>query len=255
MKKLRDKVAIITGATQGIGRATAELFAKNGASVIVNGRSEKRGIEVVKGIRKRGGHAHFYNGDVSQMNTNRELIDFTLQQFGQLDIIVTNAGRLGLGSVTETSVEDWHKTIATNLHSVFYLLKTGIPHMMENEDGGSIVITGSIAAHKGFPNHAAYCATKGAVESLMRQTAVEYAPKIRINLIEPGPVETSLFRQSAQAFPNPDTVIDEVPGMLPMGRTGHPVDIARKMLFLASDDSCWMTGAKLTVDGGASASG
>jgi len=127
--------------------------------------------------------------------------------------------------------------------------------MMENEDGGSIVITGSIAAHKGFPNHAAYCATKGAVESLMRQTAVEYAPKIRINLIEPGPVETSLFRQSAQAFPNPDTVIDEVPGMLPMGRTGHPVDIARKMLFLASDDSCWMTGAKLTVDGGASASG
>jgi len=255
MNKLQDKVAIITGATQGIGKVTAEMFAKHGASIIVNGRNEKRGITVVEGIREEGGNAHFYNGDVSQIQTNRELIDFALQQYGQLDIMVANAGRLGLGSVTNTSVDDWHKTTATNLHSVFYLLKTGIPHMLKNKAGGSIIITGSIAARKGFPNHAAYCATKGAVESLMRQTAVEYAPKIRINLIEPGPVETSLFRQSAKAFPNPDTVIDEVPGKLPMGRTGQPEDIARKMLFLASDDSGWMTGTKLTVDGGASASG
>ena len=255
MHTLKDKVAIITGATQGIGRATAELFAQHGASVLVNGRNKDRGKKVIDSIRNNGGQAFFLKGDISNFEPNQQLIDFTLQKFGKIDIMVANAGRLGLGSVTKTPIEDWHQTIATNLNSVYYLLKTGIPPMLKNDNGGVVIVTGSIAAHKGFPNHAAYCATKGAVDSLVRQAAVDYAPKIRINLVEPGPVETTLFWQSARAFPNPDTVIDEVPGMLPMARTGRPMDVAKKMLFLASDDSCWMTGSRLTVDGGASASG
>ena len=146
----------------------------------------------------------------------------------------------------------WHQTLDTNLNSVFYLLRTAIPVMQKNKTTSSIIVTGSIAAHKGFPNHAAYCASKGAVEALVRQAAVDYAPKIRINLIQPGPVETKLYNDSADAFPNPDTILDEVPDSLPMKRVGAPEDVAKAALFLASSDSSWVTGSVFTIDGGAS---
>jgi len=253
MKKLDGKTAIITGATQGMGRAIAQLFAEEGANVVVNGRNRERGEQVVKSIENRGGSALFVQADVRQQEENQKMVQSTLEQFGGVDIVVSCAGILGLGSVTGVSTETWHSTLDTNLNALFYLLRASIPEMQEN--GGTVLVIGSIAAHKGFPNHAAYCASKGAVQSLVKQAAVDYAPEIRINLIQPGPVDTELYRASAVAFPNSDTILDEVPGTLPLGRTGTPEDIAKTALFLASDDSSWMTGSVLTIDGGASAKG
>ena len=255
MGKLDGKVALITGATSGIGRAVAELMAAEGASVALNGRNEMEGDKIVKRISSKGGSALFFQADISSAEENRKLVASVLKEFGRLDILVPNAGILGLGSVTTVTEETWHQTIDTNLHAVFYLLRSAIPHLKTNGNKGSIVVTGSIAAHKGFPNHAAYCASKGALEALIKQAAVDYAPDIRINMVNPGPTDTVLYKDSAAAFPNPDTVLDEVPDSLPMKRIGYPKEIAKAVLFLASEDSSWTTGSVLTVDGGASAAG
>lgn len=253
MGKLKNKVALITGGTRGMGRAIAELFAEEGASVIINGRDQQLGKEVVDSITQSGGQALFVQGDVRSPETNRQLVKKAVSEYGKLDILIPNAGILGLGSVTGVEEDTWHRTLDINLNAVFYLLRAAIPEMQKTGTTGTVVVTGSIAAHKGFPNHAAYCASKGAVESLVRQAAVDYAPGIRINLVQPGPVETNLYKDSAIAFPNPDTILDEVPESLPMKRTGSPKDIARTVLFLASEESSWITGSVLTVDGGASA--
>lgn len=255
MGKLEGKSAIVTGATRGMGRAISELFAREGACVVVNGRDKKSGAEVVETISEQGGTAVFVRADIGTQEGNERLVETAVDEFGGLDILVPNAGILGLGSVTDVDTGTWHRTLDTNLNGVFYLLRAAIPEMRKRNKGGTVVVTGSIAAHKGFPNHAAYCASKGAVEALVRQAAVDYAPGIRINLLQPGPVDTTLYRDSAVAFPDPDTVLDEVPDTLPMKRVGTPGEIAKAALFLASDDSAWMTGSVVTIDGGASAAG
>lgn len=255
MGKLEGKTALVTGATRGIGRAIAELLAAEGASVALNGRDTVEGEKIVHTISSKGGSAVFLQSDLSSAEANRELISSVIRDIGRLDILIPNAGVLGLGSVTDVPIETWHDTLDINLHSVFYLLRSAIPHLRAGGKNGSVVVTGSIAAHKGFPNHAAYCASKGALEALVKQAAVDYAPEIRINMVNPGPTDTALYKNSAVAFPNPDTVLDEVPGSLPMQRIADPMEIAKAVLFLTGDDSAWITGSVLTVDGGASASG
>lgn len=253
MRQLDGKTAIVTGATRGIGRAIAERFANEGAKVVVCGRDSRAGEKLEESVRDHGAELRFVRADVRSEAENRLLVERALEWNGRLDLLVANAGMLGLGSVTSVTTDLWHETIDTNLHSLFYLLRAALPPMRKR--GGSIVVTGSIAADKGFPNHAAYCASKGAVRSLVRQVAVDYAPEIRINLLEPGPVDTGLYRSSAVAFPDPETVLDRVPGSLPMGRIAKPEEIASKALFLVSEEASWMTGAVLRVDGGASAAG
>lgn len=255
MGKLDGKVALVTGASSGIGRAIAELLAAEGACVALNGRNKSEGQKIVKSITDKGGSAIFIHADIRSSKANRKLVSTVLSEYGKLDILVPNAGILGLGSITSVTEETWHQTIDTNLNAVFYLIRAAIPHLKTDGKKGSIVVTGSIAAHKAFPNHAAYCASKGALEALVKQAAVDYAPDIRINMVSPGPTETTLYQDSAAAFPNPETVLDEVPDSLPMKRIGHPMEIAKAVLFLASDDSPWTTGSVLTVDGGASAAG
>ncbi len=249
MGKLTDRVAIITGGTRGMGSAIAELFASEGASVIIGGRDAVRGNAVIDRIRSRGGNAEFVAGDIVAPEASEALVDAAKKGFGGVDILVPNAGRLGLGSVTGTSVESWRETLATNLDAVFYLLKAGIPNMLER-GRGAVVVTGSIAAFKGFPNHAAYCASKGALIAFARQVSADYAPAIRVNVICPGPVDTPLIWDSAQAFPDPSSAVAGAAAATLLKRLGTPEDIARAALFLASDDSAWITGTVLTVDGG-----
>ncbi len=249
MGKLSGKVAIVTGATSGMGRAIAEELAREGAAVVVGGRNSQRGQEVVHTIRTDSGQAEFVKGDVGLYETNERLVAGALDAFGSLSILVANAGTLGLGSVTEVPLESWHETINTNLNAVFYLLRCGIPELQKG-GGGSIVINGSIAAYKGFPNHAAYCASKGALVPFVKQVAADYGPGIRTNLICPGPVDTPLLWSSAAAFPDPEGVVQEVAEITPLKRLGTPADIARVALFRASEDSSWMTGSAVTVDGG-----
>lgn len=250
MKKLENKVAIVTGATIGMGQAIAECFAREGAKVVCGGRDPERGKAVVGGIRAAGGRAKLVTGNIGTFEANQALVACAKETFGGLDILVPNAGILGIGSVTEVSLATWHETIATNLHAVFYLCRAAIPEMLAR-GGGAIVINGSIAAMKAFPNHPAYCASKGALVPLMKQLALDYGPKIRANLMCPGPVDTPLLWDSAQAFPDPAVAVQNAGARTALKRLGLPADIASLALFLASDDSSWITGAAFTIDGGA----
>lgn len=247
--KLAERVAIVTGGTSGMGSSIAELFAREGANVVIGGRNHARGIAVVGRIREGGGEAEFVPGDVVLPAASEALVDTAVERFGGVDILVANAGRLGLGSVTAISVESWRETIATNLDAVFYLLRAGIPKMLER-GRGAVVVTGSIAAFKGFPNHAAYCASKGALVAFARQVSADFGPTIRVNVISPGPVDTPLIWDSARAFPDPASAVADAAAATLMKRLGSPEDVASAALFLASDDSAWITGTVLTVDGG-----
>ncbi|HVO12034.1 MAG TPA: SDR family oxidoreductase [Vicinamibacteria bacterium] len=247
--KLQGRTAIVTGATSGMGRATALLFAREGAAVLASGRDGGRGTELVEAIRAAGGRAEFVAGDVGTYQTNQRLVDTCVRAFGGVDAIAACAGMLGLGSATELPVETWRQTLAVNLDAVFYLLRCALPLMLER-GGGSVVVVGSIAALKGFPNHAAYCASKGALLALVRQAAIDFGPSVRLNLLCPGPVDTPLIWESAAAFPDPSTAVADVGRRTVLKRLGRPEDIARAALFLASDDSAWVTGTSLTVDGG-----
>lgn len=250
MKKLSDKVAIVTGGTSGMGKATALLFATEGAAVVISGRNQSRGDETVKEIKNRGGSAIFVSGDIQDYEMNQLLVQTTVQAFGGVDIIFPNAGLLGLGPVTDLPLELWHQTLNTNLSAIFYLAKLAIPEMLKRGNG-SIVVNASIAAFKAFPNHPAYCASKGALIPLVRQIALDYGPSIRANVICPGPVDTPLIWNSARAFPSPETIVQETAQSTALKRLGNPEDIAKLALFLASDDASWITGAAFTVDGGA----
>ena len=232
----------------------ALAIAAEGAAVVIGGRNEKRGEETVRAIERGGGRAEFIAVDVTRLETHEVLVQKALATFGGIDIAVPNAGILGLGSVTEIPIETWHQTIATNLHGVFYLIRAAIP-AMRKRGGGAIVVNGSIAAFKAFPNHPAYCASKGALAPLIKQIAIDYGPAIRINMICPGPVDTPLLRDSARAFPHPAQVVENVARGLPLKRLGSVQDAARAALFLASDDAAWITGTALTIDGGAMSGG
>ncbi len=249
MGKLQGKAAIVTGTTSGMGRATAILFAREGAGVVASGRDPERGRALVEEIRGEGGRVEFVAGDVGLAETNERLVETCRREFGGVDVAVCCAGMLGLGSATDVPLETWRQTLAVNLDAVFYLMRFALPDMQER-GGGSFVVVSSIAARKGFPNHAAYCASKGALVSLVRQVAIDYGPKVRVNALCPGPVDTPLIWASAVAFPDPAKAVEDVGKRTLMKRLGRPEDIARAALFLASSDSEWITGTSLTVDGG-----
>ena len=249
MRLLDGKTAIVTGATSGMGRAVAVLFAREGASVLASGRDEARGQAVVDDIRAEGGRAAFVAGDVAVPETGERLVRACVEAFGGVDIAVPCAGMLGLGSITGVPLETWRETLAVNLDAVFYLLRAALPEM-QKRGGGAAVVIGSIAAFKGFPNHAAYCASKGALVALVRQAAVDYGPAVRINLICPGPVDTPFIWASAVAFPDPSRAVANVGERTLLKRLGTPDDVARAALFLASGESSWITGTTLTIDGG-----
>jgi NAD(P)-dependent dehydrogenase (short-subunit alcohol dehydrogenase family) len=249
-KKLQGKSLIITGASSGMGKATALLFAKEGAEIILSGRNLERGEELVIEIEKMGGRAVFIPGDVAEMAYNKNLVKTAIQHFGKLDGLVTHAGMLGLGSITNLDPSLWQKTFSVNVDAVFYLLKFAIPEMLKRPTA-SVVINASIAASKSFPNHPAYCSSKAALIALSKQAAVEYGPIIRVNSICPGPVDTPLIHASAAAFPDPAAAVENAGKNTLLQRLGQPEDIAKLCLFLASDDSSWITGSSFTIDGGA----
>lgn len=243
-KKLKGKVCIITGATSGMGKAIAETFSKEGAKLILSGRNVERGNALAQKLED----AVFISGDVSEPLYNEKLVNSAIKNFNRLDVLSINAGILGLGNVVDLPETLWNTTINTNLSSIFYLSKYAIPHLQK--DGGTILINASIAAYKSFPNHPAYCASKAASVALMKQMAVEYAPKIRVNAICPGPVDTPLIWDSAKAFENPEAAVQNAGKATLMQRLGTPDDIAKLALFLVSEDSSWITGTAMTIDGG-----
>jgi len=243
--KLKDKVCIVTGATSGMGKAIARAFSMEGAKLVLSGRNQERG----QALEKELAEAVFLAGDITDPSYNEQLVSTAMERFGKLDMLSLNAGILGLGNVKELPISEWHKTINTNLSSIFYLSKYALPHL-QNSGQGHILINASIAAFKSFPNHPAYCASKAAALALMKQMAVDYAPKVRVNAICPGPVDTPLLWDSAKAFNNPETAVEKAKEATLLKRLGTPEDIAKLALFMVSEDSSWITGTAITIDGG-----
>jgi len=248
-KILKNKVIIVTGATGGIGRAIAEQFARQGASLLVSGRDRVKGKELAGVLKTINPNVVFVPADLGKAAENKRLVETAVDSFGRIDILSLNAGILGLGSVTDLSLESWQQTLETNLSSLFYLCKYAIPELLKNEQG-NIIINASIAAFKSFPNHPAYCATKAAAVALTKQMALDYGPKLRVNAICPGPVDTPLLWDSATAFEQSGQAVEEARNATMLKRLGRPEDIAELVLFLASDKASWITGATYTIDGG-----
>lgn len=242
--KLEDKVCIVTGATSGMGLAIAKSFYAEGAKLVLSGRNEERGTALASELK----NSVFVAGDVSEPSYNELLVKTAIGHFGKLNIVSINAGILGLGNVVELSISDWHKTMDTNLSAIFYMSKYAMPHL--EKSNGTLLINASIAAYKSFPNHPAYCASKAASVALMKQMAVEYAPKIRVNAICPGPVDTPFIWDSAKAFKNPATAVADAGKATLLKRLGTPEDVSKLALFLVSDDASWITGTAMTIDGG-----
>ena len=250
---LKDKVAIITGAASGIGRATALLFAKEGAKVVVADINDKGGEETVKMIREQGGEAIFVHTDVSKREDVERLMGEVKKRFGKLDILVNNAGIVIVKPITETTEEDFEKLVNTNYKSVFLCTKYAIPLM---KDGGSIVNVASISGHVGQVNHAVYGGTKGAIISITRALAWELAPlNIRVNSVSPGSVETPMLLGDVEIEAKRrgvpvDVIKKERSDIGALRRWAKPEEIAEVILFLASDKSSYMTGTDVLVDAG-----
>ncbi len=244
-QKLKDRVCIVTGATSGMGKAIAEVFHQEGAKLVLSGRNEESGKALCRELED----SIFISGDVSDVSYNENLVKQAIATFGKLDALSINAGILGLGNVVELPINSWQQTIETNLSAIFYLSKYAIPYLTESKHG-TILINASIAAFKSFPNHPAYCASKAGSLALMKQMAVEYAPKIRVNAMCPGPVDTPLLWDSTKAFSAPESAVENARKATLMQRLGTPEDIAKLALFLTSDDASWITGSTFTIDGG-----
>jgi NAD(P)-dependent dehydrogenase (short-subunit alcohol dehydrogenase family) len=246
MGKLDSKIAIITGASSGIGRVTAILFASEGAKVVVASRRTEAGEATIKVIKASGGEATFIRTDVSQAEDVAEMVRITVATYGRLDVLYNNAAIVHEpASTVDIKVGEWEKTIAINLTGSWLSMKYAIPEMIKN-GGGSIINTASLAAQLGVPNQIAYSAAKGGVISMSRVAAVEYANKgIRVNCIAPGPIATPML----VGFFGEDGV-RYLAGLNPDGRLGRMEEVAQLALFLASNESSHIIGQTLAVDGG-----
>jgi NAD(P)-dependent dehydrogenase (short-subunit alcohol dehydrogenase family) len=244
-KTFANKVALVTGGTSGIGKATAIEFARAGAKVVLTGRREKEGAKVVAQIKKLGGDAAFVRGDIAKDADVKAMVKFTVDRFGKIDIAFNNAGVEWKGSLDQATEAEYRRIFDTNVWGVLNSMRHEIPAMLKN-GGGAIVNTSSVVGHVGFPQVSIYTGSKHAVEGLTKSVALEFAKQnIRINAIAPGPIATNMWDRVAG-----DGVGDQVIEIVPVHRVGVAEEIASAVLYLTSDDAKFTTGTSLVVDGG-----
>ena len=254
MKKLEDKVAIITGGAGGIGRATAKQFLLEGAEVLLFDFNEENLIEAYQELESN--NLSYLVGDVREFEDNLKAVEIAKEKYGGLDIFVANAGIEGdIKTIEEYDIDRFDQVIAVNVKGPFLGLKAAIP-AMDSRGGGSFIITSSIAGLSGTPQLGPYATSKHAVIGLMKSAAKECAQKnIRVNSINPSPVETRMMRSIEEGLMPGGA--EEAKGVMasniPLGRYGEPEDVAKLMLFLASDDSSFITGSVYAIDGGSTA--
>jgi NAD(P)-dependent dehydrogenase (short-subunit alcohol dehydrogenase family) len=247
--RLDGKVAAVTGGAHGIGRASAIALAAEGASVAIGDVDEVEGPAAAEDARA-GGEAVFVRTDVTSLADVQSLVRAAVERWGRLDVMFNNVGVAIGGSAGEMSEDDWQRVIDVNLTGVWHGMRAAIPEMLRTR-GGSIVNTSSVQGHVGFVGWAGYAASKGGIDALTRQAAVEYAPKgIRVNAVVPGTILTSMNEGILREVDDPDALMREWESMHPVGRIGRPEEVAAAVVFLASDESSFVTGESLRVDGG-----
>jgi NAD(P)-dependent dehydrogenase (short-subunit alcohol dehydrogenase family) len=248
--KLEGKVSLITGGASGIGRATALLLAREGSAVAIADLDETRGREVVQQIVAAGGHALFVLCNVAEAASCQRAVRFTVEQLGGLDILFNNAGIIRRANILDITEEEWDRVMAVNVRSIFLMSRYAIP-VMADGGGGAIVNTGSGWGLVGGRNAVSYCASKGAVVNMTRAMALDHgAQNIRVNCVCPGDTDTGMLRNEAQQLGATEDEFLVEAAYRPLGRIGDPEDIARAVLYLVSDDSSFVTGSVLVVDGG-----
>jgi len=246
-KTFSGKVALVTGGTSGIGKTTAIEFARAGAKVVLTGRREKEGAQVIAEIKKLDGAAAFVRADVAKDADVKRMVDFAVEKFGRLDVAFNNAGVEWMGSLDQATEAEYRRVFDINVWGVLNSMRHEIPAMLKT-GGGAIVNTSSVAGHVGMGQVSIYTASKHAVEGLTKALALEFAKQnIRINAVAPGAIATEMFDRFAGKH---SEVLDSLKSLIPVGRIGASEEIAAAVLYLCSDNAKFTTGTSLVVDGG-----
>jgi len=246
---MNEKVVIVTGASSGIGRASAKLFAENGANVIAVGRNEKELNNLRDEAQTQNGTIKVYLADILETTQVDRLFNQIIESYNQIDVLVNSAGIIANGTIENTTLEDFDKMMNINLRSVFYLMQKCLPHLEQSK--GNIVNVSSVAGTRAFPNILAYCVSKAAVDQLTRCSALELASKgVRVNAVNPGVVVTNLHRRGGMEEEKYSEFLENSKNSHPIGRVGEPWEVAELIYYLASEKAGWITGATYEIDGG-----
>ena len=250
-KEFNGKVAFVTGATSGIGQACAIAFAKAGAKVVCVGRKAEALQDVERKIREVGGESLTINSDLARENEAQRVIEQAVQTFGGIDILVNAAGHLSNGTIENTSLEAWDDMMNVNVRAPFQLMQQALPSLIERR--GNIVNVSSVTGLRAFPGVLAYCVSKAALDQLTRCSSLELAAKgVRVNAVNPGVVVTEIHKRGGMNEEKYAAFLEHSKTTHPLGRTGRPEEIAALVLYLASDQAAWITGATYSIDGGRS---
>ena len=250
ISSLRDKVILVTGGTSGIGEGCARHFASLGARVVIASNQQERGVALETELRAAGHDVRFVFADVSREDSVQAMVARAVELYGRIDGVHCNAGVWGKGKVTEFNDAAWEKIMGVNVKSVFWTAKHVVP-VMERQGKGVLLITTSVAAFIGFPAHALYCASKAALESMIRCLATDHAGKVRVVGICPGTIDTPMLAASCEGWDKPVAELyAEVARRIPVRRLGQPQDIARTAAFLLSDEAGYINATSIVLDGG-----
>lgn len=246
---MEKKVAVITGASSGIGRAAVHLFTENGFQAVAVGRNEKELGELRNEIKGSDGGLKIHLADIRETSQVERLVNETVENFGRIDVLVNSAGIIANGTIENTTLDDWDKMMNINLRSVFYLMQICVPHLEKTK--GNIVNVSSVAGTRAFPNVLAYCVSKAALDQLTRCAALDLAPKgIRVNAVNPGVVVSNLHKRSGMNEEDYEKFLEHSKSTHPIGRVGKPEEIASLIFYLTSEKASWITGATYEIDGG-----
>lgn len=248
--RLKDKVAVVTGGSNGIGKGIAKLFSEEGAVVVIADVDQDEGLNTVRTLNPEGDKVYFFKTDVGNEESVKQLMHYTAETFGRLDVLVNNAAVNYRKAVHETSLEEWNQLMGVNLTGPFLCSKYAIPEMQKQE-ASSIINMVSWHAETTITRLAAYASAKGGLTALTRQMALDYGKyQIRVNAVGPSTVETPMLEKTFASLENPEEAFKQSLEFNPMGRFGTVEDIAKTCLFLASDDSKYISGQTIMVDGG-----
>jgi NAD(P)-dependent dehydrogenase (short-subunit alcohol dehydrogenase family) len=249
MTSMKGRVVLITGASSGIGRATALIFARNGAGVFAVGRNESELNSLKNESAGFEGSIRTHLADVTELDQVDRLVTETVDNLGQIDVLVNAAGIIKSGSLETTTLDEWDKMLNVNLRSVFYLMQRCVPHLELSK--GNIVNVSSVTGTRAFPGVLAYCVSKAGIDQLTRCSALELASKgIRVNAVNPGVVETNLHKRGGMSPEDYERFLANAANTHPIGRAGQPEEVGELIYFLASDNAKWITGATYAIDGG-----